>query len=113
MHRGRCVGLHHEARGHRATRVASACMAFPVKNRHAPAERDSVEELELELLLEGVYRHYGYDFRDYARTSIRRRVTKLMREEGVDTISALQARVLHDAGAWDRFLQGISVNVSA
>jgi chemotaxis protein methyltransferase CheR len=88
-------------------------MAVPVRDRRAAAECDSLEELELELLLEGVYRHYGYDFRDYARMSLRRRVTKLMREEKVDTISALQARVLHDAGAWDRFLQGISVSVSA
>jgi chemotaxis protein methyltransferase CheR len=88
-------------------------MAVPVGSRRAVGERDSVEELELELLLEAVYRHHGYDFRDYARTSIRRRVTKILREDHIDTISALQARVLHDPAAWDRFLQGISVNVSA
>ena len=88
-------------------------MAFPVKRRRAVADGTSVEELELELLLEAVYRHYGYDFRNYAATSLRRRITKLMREENVATISALQDRVLHDAGAWDRFVQGISVNVSA
>jgi chemotaxis protein methyltransferase CheR len=88
-------------------------MAVPVRSRRGVAERDAVEEIELELLLEGVYRHYGYDFRDYARTSIRRRVMKLMKDERVETISALQERVLHDAAAWDRFLQGISVSVSA
>jgi len=88
-------------------------MAVPVRSRQAAADRDSVEALELELLLEAVYRQYGYDFRDYARTSMRRRVTKLMRDEQVDTISALQAGVLHDAAAWDRFLQGISVSVSS
>jgi len=88
-------------------------MAVPVRNRRAVAARDAVEEIELELLLEGVSRHYGYDFRDYARTSIRRRVMKLMKDERLETISALQDRVLHDAAAWDRFLQGISVSVSA
>jgi chemotaxis protein methyltransferase CheR len=88
-------------------------MAVPLRSRHALADRESVEALELELLLEGVFRQYGYDFRDYARTSMRRRVTKLMRDEQVETISALQARILHDAAAWDRFLQGISVNVSS
>jgi chemotaxis protein methyltransferase CheR len=88
-------------------------MAVPVKKPHAGADRDSVEELELELLLEAAYRQYGYDFRNYARTSLRRRITKLMREESINTISALQDRVLHDAAAWDRFLQGISVSVSA
>jgi chemotaxis protein methyltransferase CheR len=88
-------------------------MAFPVKKHRGVPDRDSVEELELELLLEAVYRRYGYDFRNYARTSLRRRITTLMKEEDLRTVSALQDRVLHDAAAWDRFLQGISVNVSA
>ena len=88
-------------------------MAVPVNKRRTATDPDTVEALELELLLEAIYRHYGYDFRGYARTSIRRRIAKLMREEDLSTISGLQERVLHDASAWDRFLQGISVNVSA
>jgi chemotaxis protein methyltransferase CheR len=88
-------------------------MALPVGKSSVERERESVEALELELLLEAVYRQYGYDFRQYARTSIRRRVGKLIQEEGLTTISGLQERVLHDSGAWERFLQGISVNVSA
>jgi chemotaxis protein methyltransferase CheR len=88
-------------------------MAVPVTRRGAPTAAESVEALELELLLEAIYRHHGYDFRGYARTSIRRRIAKLMRDEQRSTISGLQERVLHDASAWDRFLQGISVNVSA
>lgn len=72
-----------------------------------------MEGLELDLLLEGVFRLHGYDFRDYARTSLRRRVAGIMRAEKVATISALQERVLHDAAALERFLDGISVSVSA
>jgi len=74
---------------------------------------DDIETLELDLFLEGVYRHHGYDFRGYARSSLRRRLSNIMRNEGVTTISALQDRVLHDRATWDRCLQGISVNVSA
>jgi chemotaxis protein methyltransferase CheR len=73
----------------------------------------SVEAIELDLLLEAVYRQYGYDFRNYARTSMRRRVHAVMAGEQIGTISALQERVLHDPSAWERLLQGISVNVSA
>ena len=87
-------------------------MAVPVKQTE-PAETDQVEALELELLLEAVFRLYGYDFRDYARTSMRRRVANIMRQEGVESISALQDRVLHDRACWERFLNGLSVNVSA
>jgi chemotaxis protein methyltransferase CheR len=87
-------------------------MAVPVKRRPAAAA-DAVESLELDLLLEAVFRLHGYDFRDYARTSLRRRVANIMRGEGVRTISALQERVLHEPASWERFLNGISVNVSA
>ena len=41
-------------------------------------------------------RHYGYDFRDYARASLTRRVRKVLRKEGLTTVSALQERVLRD-----------------
>ena len=87
-------------------------MAVPVKRERRP-DADSVEALELELLLEAVFRYYGYDFRDYARTSMRRRIANIMRAEEVETISALQDRVLHRPASWERFLNGISVNVSA
>ena len=76
-------------------------------------EGDDLESVELDLFLEGVYRLYGYDFRGYARASLRRRLTAIMRAEGIATVSALQDRVLHDRAAWERCLQGISVNVSA
>jgi len=88
-------------------------MALPVKPPAETGAAESVEALELELLLEAVFRLHGYDFRDYARTSLRRRVAGLVRSEGLRTISALQERVLHDPQAWERFLNGISVSVSA
>lgn len=87
-------------------------MAVPVTRRRGRPDRDAVEALELDLLLEAVFRQYGYDFRDYARTSIRRRIAAIMRRENIETISGLQERVLHDEGTWERFLQGISVSVS-
>lgn len=77
------------------------------------ARNGSVEALELELLMEGVFHQYGYDFRGYARSSLARRLQNIMRAEGLSTLSALQDRVLHDSAAWERCLQGISVNVSA
>jgi chemotaxis protein methyltransferase CheR len=73
----------------------------------------SVEDIELELLLEGIFRQYGFDFRNYALSSLRRRVFNFMRQESVETISLLQDRILHDHLWLERFLSGLSVNVSA
>lgn len=76
------------------------------------ATRMDVEELELDLLLRGIHHQYGYDFRDYARASIIRRVNKVMKDQNLSTISALQDRVLHDRVAMSKFVDTISVNVT-
>jgi chemotaxis protein methyltransferase CheR len=88
-------------------------MAVPVKSRSRSGDTENIESIELDLLLDAVFRLYGYDFRDYAKTSMRRRIANTMKKEEVNTISALQDRVLHDSRSWERFLDGISVNVSA
>ena len=72
-----------------------------------------LEDLEVRLLVEGVYRHHGYDFRDYALASLKRRLRDRMRAEQVATVSALQEKVLHDPDCLERFLLGLSVNVSS
>jgi chemotaxis protein methyltransferase CheR len=72
-----------------------------------------LERVEIELLLEGVFRHYGFDFRSYAYASVRRRLWKRIEDEGLRSISELQALVLHDADAMERLLLDLSINVTA
>jgi chemotaxis protein methyltransferase CheR len=79
---------------------------------HPPARGD-LEEIELSLLLEGVFRQYGFDFREYAAASLRRRVWRRVHAEGLETISALQAKLLHDPASMERFLLDLSINVTA
>ena len=55
-----------------------------------------LESLELELLLEAIHQRYGYDFRGYARASLRRRLWRRADLEGLRSLSGLQERVLHD-----------------
>jgi chemotaxis protein methyltransferase CheR len=77
------------------------------------AARDDVEEIELALLLEGVFRKYGFDFREYAPASLRRRVWRRVHAEGLTTISALQDKLLHDPASMERLLLDLSINVTA
>jgi chemotaxis protein methyltransferase CheR len=79
----------------------------------APEDKGSIEEVEIDLLLEAVYRLRGYDFRDYARPSLRRRIANRLRVEKVQTITGLLDKILRDASCMDRFVLGLSVNVSA
>lgn len=72
-----------------------------------------LEETEIYLLLEGIYRQYGFDFRNYALASLRRRIWSMVRDEKLNTISALQEKVLHDPSCLERLLLALSVHVSA
>jgi len=76
-------------------------------------EKSLLEEIEIGLLLEGVYRAYGFDFREYSRASIRRRILELMQAEKLETISSFQDRLLHDSECVKRFLLGLSVHATA
>lgn len=77
-----------------------------------PDEATSLDTLEIELLLEAVARRYGYDFRNYAAASLRRRVHTTVVAEGLRSISGLQERVLHDPDCLRRFISRLSVNVT-
>ncbi|BAU11399.1 chemotaxis protein CheR [Leptolyngbya sp. NIES-3755] len=72
----------------------------------------TLETIETQLLFEGIYRYYGYDFRNYAPSSRGRRVQNFMQSEGIHTISELQNRVLHDRHCLERFLLSLTVNVT-
>jgi chemotaxis protein methyltransferase CheR len=71
-----------------------------------------IEDVETELFLEGIFRCYDFDFRQYAPASLKRRIRAWMRKEGIETISALQDKVLHDEAAMDRFSMAVTVNVT-
>ncbi len=71
-----------------------------------------IEDLEIQLLLEALFQRYHYDFRHYARASIKRRLIQARLQLGFPTISAMQDRVLHDASALPRLLDFLTVQVS-
>lgn len=79
----------------------------------AVAEVTELEDVEISLLLDGLYRVFGFDFREYARSSLKRRILELMRAEKLETVSALQNRILHDPACLDRFLLGLAVHATS
>ena len=81
--------------------------------RRATARPEELEELEVELLLEAVFRRYGFDFRGYAPASLKRRLWRRVRAEGLPGIAALQERLLRDELCMERLLLDLSINVTA
>ncbi len=72
----------------------------------------TTENIELELLLQAVFLQYGYDFRDYSRAHVKRRVKHRMVQEGLKSISELQNSILHDRSTFERLVRSLSINVT-
>jgi chemotaxis protein methyltransferase CheR len=72
-----------------------------------------LEEIEIKLLLEGVSEVWGYDFRNYAPASLKRRIHAYIHNEGLKTISDVQAKVLYNEAQMKRFLNTLTISVTA
>ena len=73
---------------------------------------ERVEDIEIHLLLEALYRRYHYDFRHYARASIKRRLRQAREQLGFASLSMLQDALLHDEAMVSRLLDYLTVQVS-
>lgn len=69
-------------------------------------------DLEIDLLLEAIYRKYQFDFRHYSRASIRRRLEDALRAFECPSISMLQHRVLREPNLFSSLLRFFTVHVS-
>jgi len=68
--------------------------------------------LEIDLLLEAIYRLSGYDFRQYNRSSNSRRIFNRMRINSIPTISRVQEKAVHDKEFLEQLLNDFSINVT-
>ncbi|MPY17137.1 CheR family methyltransferase [Paenibacillus glucanolyticus] len=70
------------------------------------------EKIEVELLLQAIYRMYGYDFRNYAYDYIRRRIRHGMQRMGEESIASLIPRVLYQPDSMQQLVNYFMVNVT-
>ena len=71
------------------------------------------EELEIRLLLEGIFHLYGFDFRDYAPAFLKRRILNCLVAENLKSVSGLQERILNDCKCMERLLRELCIPVTA
>jgi len=73
---------------------------------------EDVAEIETDLIVEAVWRRYGYDFRDYSRPSLQRRLERAQSHFDCASLSELQHRLLHDIGTLPALLGFMTIQVS-
>lgn len=70
------------------------------------------ETIETRLLIEAIRTRYGYDFRNYAEASLRRRVRAVLLRTGFDSASHLQHALLRDEKLFELVLPELTVPTS-
>ncbi len=87
-------------------------MAQDITLVNATNSNDELERIEIELLLEGIYRYYGFDFRNYAYSFLRRRIWNRVELERLNNISGLQEKVLHQPETASKLFNDLSITVT-
>lgn len=70
------------------------------------------EKIEVDLVLEAIYKRHGYDFRNYARSSLMRRLHYVRQKSSLKRLSDMIPLVLYDEAFANQLLLDISVTVT-
>ena len=73
---------------------------------------EDFERIEFDLLLEAIYRGYGYDFRDYGKAHIKRRLIHFQRINKLMSLSQVQDLILRDGKKFNELLSELSIKVT-
>lgn len=75
-------------------------------------DEQEIDKISIELLLDGIYKAYGYDFRSYAKASLKRRLDEFVRENDISNYVELLNFVLHDEEYFRKLLLKLTVTVT-
>ncbi len=73
---------------------------------------NEIENIEIDLVLEAIHKRSGYDFRQYARSSIERRIRRFAADIGSECISGIIPAIIHDEKSFSTFIQFLSISVT-
>ena len=74
--------------------------------------KKEIEDIEIHLLLEAISRRYGYDFRNYAQASMKRRIKHAVAHLECEGITELTGRLLYDESFFQDLVQKFSIPVT-
>lgn len=72
----------------------------------------NINEEDLDLLLDDMLRTYGYDFTEYSKASLRRRIQRILINDKIPSFAELRYKVSNDNDYFSHVVEEISVNVT-
>ena len=72
----------------------------------------SIQDENIELLLQDMLEVYGYDFTNYSKASLKRRINRLFSMDKFPSFAEFRFRIKTDPQYMERFMEEITVNVT-
>lgn len=85
---------------------------YDCMNGYQNNSQEELEKVEIDLLLQGLHTWCGYDYRNYAYNSIKRRILHRLQAERLSSITGLLEKILHDPECLKRLIADFSINVT-
>lgn len=76
------------------------------------SEKSTIFDIEVKLFIEAVFMKYKYDFRQYGLASVKRRLSSALIVYKINTISALQEKVLYEPEFFTAILQYMTISTT-
>lgn len=86
---------------------------YVVDSAEISTETVDINKIELDLLLEALFRRYGYDFRNYSRPSIERRLTQYLTSNNCNSYLELASNLIRNRPQFLELLPYFSISVTA
>lgn len=73
---------------------------------------DDIETIQMTLLLQAIHLRYGYDFKNYAQASLKRRIRDFANRSNYANLSDMITPLIHDADFGIKLIHALSITVS-
>ena len=75
-------------------------------------DKNQIINIEIDLILEAIFNKYGYDFRNYSKAHVKRRLLNRLITSNLKSISEMQHKVLREPDFFEIMLRDLSINVT-
>jgi len=75
-------------------------------------KKKTLESYEIDAVLDAILFRYGYNFKNYSRSSVERRIEQRVRMSRLNHISDIIPKILHDKDFINEFLDDMSITVT-
>ena len=73
---------------------------------------NELEELEIDIFIEAIKRYYGLNLKNYLLSTLKKKILNMVSFEGLNSITGLLEKILHNENSLKRFVFSVSLNVT-